>query len=367
MSLKPFKKNDQDYIRGICRELFTQWAPSIRHAEQVSVMLWTADGSEILELHRRPQGAPGMGHVLGNPNTDHPVGSEPDAPLSIHQRAFLYMENPPAYTLDDLRFIVQILKEEGQRTTGKPVRVAPRSIRVRSSPSRSSSTRRHPEICTSTTMGEKSFVCCYALLHQDATHYAGFPRGHPGGHAVRHFLGRQTQHFLTDLGFDYIWFSNGFGFGLETWSSTGAIFTGRTSPRNAVRHARRRFSTSGNCSARSVPRSASRRAARTSPPESIWPTTASTAGDLSGRLQPPAAAELTLGRAGRRLRPRADRLHVAHRRTARRRVPLPLLHARPVVDQQPLAGPLRPRTSRHLPAHGMRESTAMATSRCPRT
>jgi diguanylate cyclase (GGDEF)-like protein len=41
------------------------------------------------------------------------------------------------------------------------------------------------------------------------------------------FLGRQSQHFLTDLGFDYIWFSNGFAFALAAWNVTGEVFDGQ--------------------------------------------------------------------------------------------------------------------------------------------
>jgi hypothetical protein len=228
MSLKPFKKNDAEYLRGVCRELFTQWAPLVRHANQVSVMLWTADGSEILsysgDLNQRLEWA----MYLGNPNTDHPVNSEPDAPLSIHERAFLYMENPPAFTLADLRFIVECLKEEGRRVTGKPVRVGATFDPGPEFAKSEFKYRQHPEICLAATMGHKSFVCCYALLHQDDTPYAGFPQGIPEGTPFGTFFGRQSQHFLTDLGFDYLWLSNGFGFGLETWSSTGAIFTGKS-------------------------------------------------------------------------------------------------------------------------------------------
>ena len=227
MSLKPFKKNDEQYIRGICREMFTQSAPLVRHADQVSVMLWTADGSEILsytgDLDQRLEWA----RYLGNPNSGRPVGSEPDAPLSIHRRDFLYMEHPPEYTFRDLRFIVQCLKEEGHRITGKPVRIGatfdPGPEFARSE----FKYEKHPEICMSATMGHKSFVCCYAVLHQDDSAYAGFPNGIPEGTPFGTFFGRQSQHFLTDLGYDYIWFSNGLGFGLETWSSTGAIFTGK--------------------------------------------------------------------------------------------------------------------------------------------
>ncbi|MHB9066385.1 MAG: hypothetical protein ACYC4B_21515 [Pirellulaceae bacterium] len=228
MSLKPFKKNDEEYIRGVCRELFRQWAPLIRHADQVSVMLWTADGSEILgytgDLSQRLEWA----RYLGNPNTDRPVGSEPDAPLSIHDRAFLYMENPPDYTLSDLRFIVQCLKEEGRHVTGKPVRVGATFDPGPEFAKSEFKYEKHPEICMAATMGRKSFVCCYALLHRDTTRYAGFPEGILEGTPFGTFFGRQAQHFLTDLGYDYIWFSNGLGFGLETWSSTGAIFTGES-------------------------------------------------------------------------------------------------------------------------------------------
>jgi len=49
MSLKPFRKNEPEAIRAVCREVFTQWSSLLRHADMVSIMLWTADGSEILD------------------------------------------------------------------------------------------------------------------------------------------------------------------------------------------------------------------------------------------------------------------------------------------------------------------------------
>jgi hypothetical protein len=226
MSLKPFKKNDPDYIRGVCREAFTQWAPLTRHADQVSVMLWTADGSEILDYTGDPKQRLEWARYIGNPNSGRPVGSEPDAPLSIHDRAFLYMPDPPEYTLGDLRFIVQCLKEEGRRLTGKPVRVGATFDPGPEFAKSAFKYTKHPEICMAATMGHKSFVCCYAVLHKDDTAYAGFPEGIPEGTPFGTFFGRQSQRFLTDMGYDYIWFSNGLGFGLETWASTGAIFTG---------------------------------------------------------------------------------------------------------------------------------------------
>ena len=159
MSLKPFKKNDPAYIRGICREVFTQWAPLIRHADQVSVMMWTADGSEILNYTGDPTQRLEWGMYIGNPNSGRAVGSEPDAPLSIHDRAFLYMPNPPEYTLGDLRFIVQTIKEEGRRITGKPVRVGATFDPGPEFAKSDFKYKKHPEICMAATMGSKSFVC----------------------------------------------------------------------------------------------------------------------------------------------------------------------------------------------------------------
>ena len=37
----------------------------------------------------------------------------------------------------------------------------------------------------------------------------------PEGMSLGTFLGGQSQHFLTDLGFDYLWLSNGFGFSIS--------------------------------------------------------------------------------------------------------------------------------------------------------
>ena len=49
----------------------------------------------------------------------------------------------------------------------------------------------------------------------------------PEGTLFGTFLGKQSQVFLTDMGFDYIWLSNGLGFSAEPWSLTGKIFDGK--------------------------------------------------------------------------------------------------------------------------------------------
>ena len=49
MSLKPFRQTDHAYIEKVCRGVFEQWKSLVKDTETVSVLLWTADGSEILD------------------------------------------------------------------------------------------------------------------------------------------------------------------------------------------------------------------------------------------------------------------------------------------------------------------------------
>ena len=49
VSLKPFKKTDPEYITEICRKAFSQWSPLARDIPELTVMLWSADGSELLD------------------------------------------------------------------------------------------------------------------------------------------------------------------------------------------------------------------------------------------------------------------------------------------------------------------------------
>jgi hypothetical protein len=94
LSLKPFKKNDKAYIQEVANEIFTQWHALLRHTDTVSVMLWTSDGSEILDYKGNLTQPLEWARYIGNPNTEHEVGSGPKE-LSLHERAYLYMENPP--------------------------------------------------------------------------------------------------------------------------------------------------------------------------------------------------------------------------------------------------------------------------------
>ncbi|MEL7587299.1 MAG: hypothetical protein AAGU19_11355 [Prolixibacteraceae bacterium] len=226
MSLKPFKKNDEDYIRKVASEIFIQWQALLRHTDTIGIMLWTSDGSEILDYKGDPQQPLEWAKYMGNPNTELEVGSGPTN-LSLHERAILYMENPPSFTYGDLKMIVQILKEEGRRITGKPVLIGATFDPGPEFAKSEFKYKKHREILGGNAMGHKTFVSCYSVLKADRESYAGFPEGIPGNTPFGTFFGRQSKHFLTDLGFDFIWFSNGFGFGAEGWAATGSIFSGK--------------------------------------------------------------------------------------------------------------------------------------------
>ena len=232
-SLKPFKKNDKNFIRETAREMFIQWHSLLRHTDTVSVMLWTADGSEILDYKGDPNQPLEWAMYMGNPNTKHEVGSGPEE-LSIHERAYLYMDDPPSFTYGDLAFIVKALKEAGEEITGKPIMLGATFDPGPEFAKSEFKYKKHPEILGGSAMGHKSFVDCYSVLNADEEAYAGFPNGIPDQTPFGTFFGRQSQHFLTDLGFDYIWLSNGFGFGAEGWSSTGATFNGKEFSQNKL-------------------------------------------------------------------------------------------------------------------------------------
>ncbi len=220
MSLKPFRSVEARSIRSVCERVFRQWAALLRRAEGSAVMLWTADGSEILEYRGQMSGEIEWARYIGIANPPElPPPGDPSA-INIHQQARLYMDHPPSVTYGTLREIVSTLRSVGRAMTGKPVIVGatfdpgPEFARA------PFKYERHTEIL----MGQ--WVDCTSSLHADSVPYAGFPKGIPQGTPFGRFFGRQTQHFLTDLGFDYIWFSNGFGFSATAWSVKGPIFDG---------------------------------------------------------------------------------------------------------------------------------------------
>ena len=49
LSSKPFYNDSEAEMIRVAEIMFRQWLPLTMHADMVSVMLWNADGSEILQ------------------------------------------------------------------------------------------------------------------------------------------------------------------------------------------------------------------------------------------------------------------------------------------------------------------------------
>ncbi len=225
ISLKPFQSSDPAAIEAVCRQFFSQWLPLTKHAEVVSVLFFAADGSEILDYRGRLADTFEWAYLIGGANERRGWDKKADPHgLGLHTTHYLYTKNPVPFTYADFRTILAITRRIGREITGRPVRTGAMFDPGPEFAKSDFKYNRHPEILLGDTMGWASFVCCYGALHADAEAYAGFPQGIPEGTPFGTFFGRQCQRYLEDLGFDYIWLSNGLGFGSETWGTTGAIF-----------------------------------------------------------------------------------------------------------------------------------------------
>ena len=226
VSLKPFRVLQTDDIRAVCEEIFRSWAPLIRRCDSCAVMLWSADGSEILDYRGHMDDTFEWADLLGDANPPKtPPADDPDR-KGGHARNWLYTEAPARMTYGWLRTIVTTLKQVGRAMTEKPVSVGATFDPGGEFAYSDFKFHRHSEIANSATRGPDSWVNCTAKLNADSRAYAAFPQGIPEGTPFGIFFGRQSERFLTDLGFEYIWFSNGLGFSLSPWSVTGPLFDG---------------------------------------------------------------------------------------------------------------------------------------------
>src|SRR5690606_8070815 len=146
-----------------------------------------------------------------------------------HERAYLYLDNPPAFTYGDLKFIIHALKVAGMKVTGKPIRVGATFDPGPEFAKSEFKYKKHPEILGGSAMGHKTFVDCYSVLKGDKDSYAGFPNGIPDQTPFGTFFGRQSQHFLSDPARDSRRFRYGFAFGAPGRSTTGSTFDGKES------------------------------------------------------------------------------------------------------------------------------------------
>lgn len=227
MSIKPFKQTDDAYIRQVCERVFSHWLPFIKDRKTVAVQLWTADGSEILDYSGNLDDEFEWCYFLGLASA--PLFKEgDDATLSLHERKCLYIEKPPKMTYRILKKIVSTIKEVGkeycpdaQIKVGEIFDIGPEFALS------DFKYNRHKEICLGVSDGEECLIDSTAFLNGDDWHYAAYPNGIPDKTPFGTFLGKQSNAFLSDLGFDYIWLSNGVGFSCNPWELTGKVFDGK--------------------------------------------------------------------------------------------------------------------------------------------
>ncbi len=231
VSLKPFYGLDRAATRAACDATLRPWAALLDRTDSVSIMFWAADGSEILDYDGDLDGEMEWARYIGNANAHvHPVIESDPEGRSLHARSYLYRDDARPITYRRFAEIIAAWRE-AVSALGKQVRIgltfdpggefAPSSFKY----------ERHREVCLANTMGKASFVCCYGILNADTRRYAGFPEGIPRGTSMGTFLGRQFKYLAADLDADFLWLSNGFGFGMETWKTVGPLFDGeRFSP-----------------------------------------------------------------------------------------------------------------------------------------
>lgn len=230
ISLKPFFTKDDAVTRAKFAEIFRLWYPILKDADMVSILLWVGDGTEIFEFNNNMDETFEWGKWLGFVHHRYPVTPEQDP----HQEALVaypqeYCDNPPEFTYKDLQRILEIMKRTGTEITGKPIRAG---ATMDPGPEFVHSVFKfetHKEILWGGSEGCGTNIDCTAIFKADHNAYAGFPNGIPEGTSFGTFFGRQSELFMNSVGFDYIWFSNSFGFGRCPYGfgALGEFFDGK--------------------------------------------------------------------------------------------------------------------------------------------
>lgn len=227
VSLKPFKDTSDEGIRKVAQTIFRDWEPLLRDRKSVSILFWTADGSEILDYAGDLSAPFEWCRFLGGANNP-PLAPGQPYEISLHTCKQDYMKDAPVMTYGILKKIVAAIREEGSRAfpsseihVGETFDIGPEFALSDFKYSR------HTEILNPDShVDGKGFVDATATLHSDDRPYAAFPDGIPEGTPFGTFFGKQSAAFLPDMGFDFLWLSNGLGFSADPWKKTGKIFDG---------------------------------------------------------------------------------------------------------------------------------------------
>jgi len=245
LSLKPFYRADAGTFEQTAAEIMRTWTDLAGAAEELAVLLWIGDGSEILEWKGNKDEPIRWGHTIGFNNLEY--GLYPGAKYYALQRAVEFREPVPAVRYRDVAEIVRALRDTADRVLGKRLFVGATIDPGPEFVHNPWKYERHRELIhggPESDMPESvAFLCSYERLHGDDTAYAGYPEGVPEGTPLGRFLGRQLRSFADALGFDYLWLSNGFGCTHTAWSYMGEAFDGeRFLPERAAESKRKLLS-----------------------------------------------------------------------------------------------------------------------------
>ncbi|MGQ9629503.1 MAG: hypothetical protein ACUVXI_04200 [bacterium] len=228
MSLKPFRKMGEENIQRVCREVLRQWYPILKLARECSILLWVADGSEILTWKGDLGEEIEWGRYIGFCNAG--FGAYIQEERRLERAAKPYADNPPKITYGDLRTIIWSFKAIASEEFGLKLTVGETFDPGPEFAHSNFKYRDHREIIgggPNSKIGPSfSMICAWSRLKGDSAKYAGYPNGIPDGTSFGEFLGRQSRSFMSAMGFDYIWLSNGFGFSHFAWSCLGENFDG---------------------------------------------------------------------------------------------------------------------------------------------
>jgi len=227
-SLKPFGGLSDDATAATCDKLWTNWQRLIERADEVCVLLWTGDGGDICQWRGDFDDALPWANQIGFCNYDRPGVFPPDNRHYRINRAVPYQADLPEMTFGDLKRIIETLRATARRRIGREILVGatidpgpefvPDDWRF----------ERHPEILVPDGRRRfppmMRFITHQACLHADEAPFAGFPDSLPEGTSLGTFLGRQFAAASRGLGYDYIWFSNGFGYTHCPWGYRGELF-----------------------------------------------------------------------------------------------------------------------------------------------
>ena len=229
LGLKVFQQLDDASIRQACLTAFDNWRRLIADAGAVRVMLWIGDGDEVFNWRGRLDDTFAWNDTVGFNNLNYDAYPENRHYRTWYARPF--MAHPPKFTYGDLKRVIETLRAVGREKYGLQIEVG---TTIDAGPEFVPSPfkfERHPELLKGGPKSEfpksLSFLCCYAAMKGDNYPYAGFPQGLPEGTSFGTFLGRQFQTLADALGFDFVWFSNGFGLTHYAWNYLGEVFDGR--------------------------------------------------------------------------------------------------------------------------------------------